>query len=299
MQLTISGYSTALFSTWFFIEELGLLLDAGDGIISGLLQKSRKIKYVFISHADRDHLTGLLQLNQLNARPEFPKIYYPKDARSIAALEAFSKSFDLQVKATEWIPLAAGDEIEIKKNIIVTSVKNNHVIAPDSVAKSFGYLVQVRKFKLKQEYLGLSQKEIILLRNKISDNELTYEVRDNILGYSGDTPLENFNIWNNTQILIHEATFLSREEIEDNETRRNRHSVLEDVIVAATEIKIGMLILGHISSRYTAEEIDDCILKCCKRYNTTFPVCRILPGESVYDIISSIPINQSLLNSNT
>ena len=58
MKLTISGYSTALFSTWYFVEELGLLFDAGDGIITQLLQKSRKIKYVFISHGDRDHLTG-------------------------------------------------------------------------------------------------------------------------------------------------------------------------------------------------------------------------------------------------
>lgn len=57
MEFTISGYSTALFSTWYFIEELGLLFDAGDGVITYLLQKSRKIKYIFISHADRDHLT--------------------------------------------------------------------------------------------------------------------------------------------------------------------------------------------------------------------------------------------------
>src|SRR5919202_6633651 len=101
MQLTISGYSTALFSTWYFVEELGLLFDAGDGIVSNLLQKSRKIKYAFITHADRDHLTGLLQLNQLNARPTFPKILFPKDSKSIAVFEKFSKAFDSQVEETE------------------------------------------------------------------------------------------------------------------------------------------------------------------------------------------------------
>jgi ribonuclease Z len=127
LNLTISGYSTALFSTWYFIEELSLLLDAGDGVISNLLQKSRKIKYAFISHADRDHLTGLLQLNQLNARPTFPKILFPKDSKSISVFERFSKAFDTQVEETEWIPLEDGQEIEIKKDIIVTSVKNSHV----------------------------------------------------------------------------------------------------------------------------------------------------------------------------
>ncbi len=57
-RLTITAYSTALFSTWYFIEEWGLLFDAGEGLISALLQKSRKVDHVFISHADREHITG-------------------------------------------------------------------------------------------------------------------------------------------------------------------------------------------------------------------------------------------------
>lgn len=65
MQLTITGYSTALFSTWYFVEELGILFDCGDGVSAALLQKARKVEHVFISHADRDHLAGLLQFNQL------------------------------------------------------------------------------------------------------------------------------------------------------------------------------------------------------------------------------------------
>lgn len=291
MQLTISGYSTALFSTWFFVEELGLLFDAGDGVIANLLQKSRKIKHVFISHADRDHLTGLLQLNQLNARPGFPKMYYPKDALSITALERFSKAFDSQVRATEWIPLAEGQEIEIKKDVIITPIKNNHVASPDSIVKSTGYLVQNRKYKLKQQYLHLSQKEIIELRNKLGEDQITNEVRVNVLGYSGDTPVENFAIWNNTETLIHEATFLNRKEIADNDTRRNKHSVLEDVLCAASSANIKKLVIGHISSRYKPQEIDECIQKNCKRYNITFPVFRLLPGEYVHDITSSKHVN--------
>jgi ribonuclease Z len=123
MKLTISGYSTALFSTWFFIIELDLVFDAGDGIVTQLLQKSRKVKYVFVSHWDRDHLTGLLQLNQLNGWAGYPKIYYPKDSRSITSFEAFSKNFDQQLNETEWTRMEQGEEIEIKKDIFVTSIK--------------------------------------------------------------------------------------------------------------------------------------------------------------------------------
>jgi ribonuclease Z len=100
MRFTISGYSTALFATWYFIEELGLLFDAGDGVTASLTQKTGKIRHIFVSHADRDHLTGLLQLNQLNARPGFPKIYYPKDSTSFPALRDFSNRFDPHIVRT-------------------------------------------------------------------------------------------------------------------------------------------------------------------------------------------------------
>ena len=289
MNLTISGYSTALFSTWYFVEELGLLLDAGDGAVSHLLQKSGKIKHIFLSHADRDHITGLLQLNQLNARPGFPKIYYPKDSLSIAALGEFSKRFDRQVQATEWIPVDEHSDIEIKKGIWVKPVKNNHVITAGKLAKSFGYLVQQRKRKLKPEHLHLSQPEIIELRNQLGEENITMEVSENLLAYSGDTPVENFDTWNNTPVLIHESTFLSSNVFTEDDPRNNKHSLLEDVLQAASQINIQLLVLGHFSSRYTRQEIDACITKCCRQFSISFPVIRLLPGECVHDILHAKP----------
>ena len=76
--MTITGYSTALFSTWYFVEELGLLFDVGDGLMSNLMQKSRKIKHTFITHPDRDHLTGLMQFTQLNAREGYLRFIIQK-----------------------------------------------------------------------------------------------------------------------------------------------------------------------------------------------------------------------------
>ena len=64
--------------------------------------------YKFVcANADRDHLTGLLQLNQLNARPGFPFIRYPKDSDSFRVLEKFSKQFDPQVARTVSIDKSA------------------------------------------------------------------------------------------------------------------------------------------------------------------------------------------------
>ena len=290
MTYTITGYSTALFSTWYFIEELGLLFDAGDGVTSSLLQKSRKIDHVFISHADRDHVTGLLKLNQLNARDGFPKIYFPKNARSFLSLEEFAKTFDSNVQQTIWTPIDEDAHIEIRKDLFVQSVKNHHVRTEPNDVKSLGFQVYQTKSKLKEVFLGLSQTEIVQAAHKIGKENMTYEIRTNILAYSGDTPVENFDRWHNTQILIHEATFLRRNELDDS-GRYNRHSNLEDVLKMASEISIDTLILGHFSSRYSTEEIDRTIKDMCKEFNIKTPVYRVLPGRTHRNILSEEPIN--------
>jgi ribonuclease Z len=188
MQLTITGYSTALFSTWYFIEEWGICFDAGDGLISALLQKSRKIDHVFLSHADRDHLTGLLQFNQLNARPGYPIMHYPVDAGSFVALERFSKQFDTQVERTVWLPAKDGDEIAIAKDLLVLPARNGHVPVEQHIIKSLGYTVVQTRKKLKAEYAMLSGEELRQLGERIGRENLSHELRENLLAYSGDTP---------------------------------------------------------------------------------------------------------------
>lgn len=99
--LTITGYSTALFSTWYFVRDYGILFDCGDGASTALMQKSRRVKHVFVSHADRDHLAGLLQFNQLNGRDGLT-IYYPKDCGSFPAMADFTAKFDPHMAGTRW-----------------------------------------------------------------------------------------------------------------------------------------------------------------------------------------------------
>jgi ribonuclease Z len=286
MQLTISGYSTALFSTWYFIDELGLLFDAGDGLMSSLLQKSRKVKHAFISHADRDHLTGLLQFNQLNARDGFPVIYYPKDSASFPALEKFSKQFDQHVSKTIWIPIADGQEVSIRKDIIVQAIRNEHVPADKLISKSLSYKVFQTKQKVKQELLHLNTEELQQLIIEKGKEITTEEVRTNILSYSGDTPVEDLQRWNNSEILIHEATFLDGEEAPKERNYGNKHSKLEEVMEMVSQLNIGTLILGHFSSRYSPEQIIDRIELLCNKYAINFPVFAIMPGETVFDILN-------------
>jgi len=291
LSYTITAYSTALFSTWINVEELSLLIDAGDGVTAGLLQKSRKIKHAFITHPDRDHLTGLLQFNQLNARPGFPKIYFPKDSGSFHAMEAFQAKFDPHVSGSEWIAIADGDEIEIKRDIIVQALRNEHVKVAPGIHKSLSYKVFEERQKLKPEFQHLSGKEIQAIALSQGKEGLIETIRKNIISFSGDTPVDDYEKWNHSQILIHEATFLKDEGDSKKDSRGNRHSKIDEVFKMVSEIEVEKLILNHFSSRYSHEEIIAAILRLCRVYKIQIPVFAVLPGQISRDILNSQPVN--------
>lgn len=291
MQLTITGYSTALFATWYFIEELGILFDAGDGVTSALLQKSRKINHVFISHPDRDHLTGLLQLNQLNARPGFPVIYYPKNSSSFPALRDFSVRFDPQVSSTVWKPLDAGETVQVKEDISVVPVPNGHVPAAGGTLKSFSYKVVHTRTKLRPDLVSLPAEEIKRIIAEQGKAATSVEIKTNVLGYSGDTPVEDPERWNHSEILIHEATFLGGKADAGVTKHGNRHSTLAEVMEMVSGLQIGKLVLGHFSSRYSPQQIDAAIREHSNRYAINLPVFRVLPGQVVTGILNGPPVN--------
>ena len=138
--ISITAYSTALFSTWIFVEQYSTLFDCGDGVVSSLLQKSRKIKHVFITHPDRDHVTGLVQFNQLNGRNGLT-IHYPKDSGSFPALADFTAKFDPHTSGTAWNPISEGDSISLRADLQIRAIRNRHVPADRSVIKSLSFIV--------------------------------------------------------------------------------------------------------------------------------------------------------------
>ena len=289
MPFNITGYSTALFSTWYFIEELRLLFDAGDGLVANLLQKSRKVDHAFISHADRDHLTGLLQFNQLNARPGYPIIYYPKDSGSFPALKEFSIKFDPHVAGSVWNPISPENEVRIKEDIFIRAIPNGHVADKGGI-RSLSYKVIQTKLKLNPELTQLPGEEIRRIIAERGKANTHTEIQTNLISYSGDTPVEDLTRWENSKILIHEATFLRNEE-DKISPHSNKHSFLEEVMEMVSGSNIEQLILGHFSSRYSPEQIDSSILELCNKYAINIPVYRVLPGQVGTDILGGKPVN--------
>lgn len=291
MNLDISGSSTALYSTFWMIEPLGLLFDCGDGAASFLQQKGRKVKYIACSHADRDHLTGLLQFIQVNSRPGFPTVHYPKDSGSFPALEAFQSRFDPHVAThARWVGVDSGECIPLQKGWYLEAYHNRHSPHEGGATKSLSFSLVSERRKLKAEYRDLPGPEIGKLNQEMGEDAISEIIVETALTYSGDTPLEKPEFWRNPRILIHEATFLS-EETAQSGGQKDRHSVLQDVIEMATHMpKLEKLVLGHFSCRYDHQRIREAIASAATAVDLRIPVYGVTPGESKWRLFSNEPL---------
>lgn len=266
--MKIKCFSTALFSSWMFLEDYGVCFDAGDGLTGILGSKSRKIKHLFVSHADRDHVSGLLQFNSLNGSAE-PVIYYPKDSGSFPALRDFCSKFDPQTTGSTWIPVNSV-AFEIAKGLFVKPHVTDHSKIVDQV-KSLGFILFRRNKKLKPEFVG---QDIKKLRESVSDNDLFDIVDDNLFGYSGDGCADE-SLWTDVKIVAHESTFLTEE---DSAAAHSNHADLPNVMRMFAKLQPKVAILYHFSSRYTKEEILSAVKKQVELHNIDFPVHVVLPG---------------------
>ncbi|MGH1351144.1 MAG: MBL fold metallo-hydrolase [Methyloligellaceae bacterium] len=287
--VNITGYSTARYGTWYFLEQHNLLFDAGDGVVANLRGKCGKIRHIFLSHADRDHLGGLIQLYQTIAQSDnTPKFYYPKDSGSIPALRDFLQKFDPHLPHCEWIAVEGGMHIEVARNLFVKVGENNHIavaqgVAPELVKSLDFSLVETRR-KLKPEFHKLPGQEIGRLREEKGEEHITVAEEHVLFGYSGDAPSFDVERWQGTEILIHEATFLA-----PGDSSRG-HCELGDVIRSAGRLDLKALILGHISVRYKEDEIRPAILEGARAGNIRFPIYALFPGDVVEDILSKPPV---------
>ncbi|WP_395732381.1 MBL fold metallo-hydrolase [Prosthecobacter sp.] len=283
MHLTIAAASTALFSTWVFVENFGLLFDAGDGISASLGQKGRKVRHVFVTHADRDHVCGLLQLHQLNARDGIPHIFYPKDSGSFPALKDFMEKFDPQSGPATWRGLAPGETVPLDKTHFIEARTSEHVTMGD-LTKSLDYTLCAVRRSLRPELTGMNGAEIGALRKEHGEDAVTEPQIEKLVGYSGDAPQLRPERWSGVKILFHEATFLAPE------TARSSHSNLPDVIASAAQLDLEALVLLHFSARYKADEIVQAVRQHAAAAKVGFPVFVILPGQVYSDLLSTEPV---------
>lgn len=243
---TIEGYSRAAVQTCWRIPELKLGFDLG-----AQPWEFMGTPVWFVSHMHLDHCAALpvYVARRRMMKMDPPVIYLPKKSVDpfYAILKLFS-SLDRGRLPVELIGIEPGEEIELSRELVVTTAKAFHTVP------AMSFLVWDRRKKLRPEFADLPGDQ---LRNlKMQGTEISREVRVPLVGYLGDSSPrgldENPDMYL-ARILITEMTFLSpdhRKEI----IHKNGHMHLDDYVERADRFQNEIIVAGHLSTRYNRKQ---------------------------------------------
>jgi ribonuclease Z len=149
----------------------------------------------------------------------------------------------------------AGDEIDLSREHVVTVFDTVHTVP------SRGYLVWERRKKLKDEYVGLPNGKIRDLR--LGGVEVSRETRIPLVCYTGDTTPEGLD--NNpdaylAKVLISEISFI-RPNHKREKIHKFGHMHLDDYLERSDRFQNELIIAGHFSTRYHANEVHKYLAK--------------------------------------
>jgi ribonuclease Z len=297
MQLTLAMHSSPRFSTWIWIPDWHLLVDAGDGATQHLGYKIRKIDTVAMTHAHRDHCGGLLQvINQRGEAGGFT-LAHPVGGKSWKMLENFAGKFNPGTSWNAvWRPLEEGDLIETGVDgRLIKAFRSKHYSDDDglSAPRSLGYHCLWRKQKVRPEYRDLPQAELDALRLQLGREGITSPVDEKHISISGDgCPVSPAEV-EGSQLLLHEATFLHPDDYDAEEAGEDVghvHSTLWQAVEVAHQAQVPNLVLYHISTRYTDQEIRDAVKSTAEAIAFPGKIWAAFPRRVYWDLLNDKPL---------
>ncbi|MEK6249954.1 MAG: MBL fold metallo-hydrolase [Planctomycetales bacterium] len=240
--LTIEGYSRAAVQTYWRLPEIKIGFDLGAQPWSFMSTPTW-----FVSHGHLDHIAALpiYVARRRMMKMEPPTIYLPEVAIDpVKTILQQCTRLDRGRLPCNLIPIAAGDEIELSREYVVTVSATKHSVP------SFGFVVWERRKKLKEEYLSLSGPEIRDLR--LAGKEVSHEQRFPRVAYLGDSAppgLDNCPAMYEADVLITEMTFVAARH-RSEKLHKFGHLHLDDIIARRDRFKNKLIIAGHFSTRY-------------------------------------------------
>ncbi len=265
---TVSGIPSkernhpAIILEYFGEEKDTLLFDCGEGTQLQLMKSGisfMKINKIFITHWHADHfagLIGLIQTMNLEKRTKELQIFGPEAERfvsDILDLGYFGLRFpivamNIPTEGDKMTLIDKTSEYEVYSIPVLHSVpavaymfkeKDRWSIDLDKIAKEGlhrGYWLKKLKKEGEAEFKG----------RKVRIEEVSNKKSGLKVVYTGDTkPCDNVvKISENADLLIHDATFLE-------ETEGKSHADVKQAGRTAEKANAKLLILNHISRRYT------------------------------------------------
>ena len=244
--LEVIGYSVAGEETVVAIPQLDVCFDIGkapDQVIS--------INNVLLTHGHMDHAAGLAYyLSHRNFCGHSPgTVLAPENLlRPIGQIIDAWGRLDGNTVPANLVGVKAGDEYQIKPNLIARAFPTNHT------AGSVGYTVLEKRKKIKAEYAKLNGPQIVELKRQgvAIDNPLEIP----LVTYLGDTQYADFSQLDyiaKSKILIAECTFYEDEHISRAKAGKHIHIMEFARMVEAMENQ--HIVITHTTQRTSMGEI--------------------------------------------
>jgi ribonuclease Z len=268
-EFTIRGRSVGGCETCIIIEELAIAFDMG--YQAELLEN---VQNVFISHGHMDHI-GCLQYCHANRALHnitcpwqivMPQCYidpfktiatafsslgrggYPRefqkctfaDGKEMNVIKPFEKMRVSKLQDSETCNYFS---LINKTNFFATAFKMKHKI------ESYGYVIYEKRIKLKDEYKGLSGKEIKALKDQNID--ITYDLSLPTIAFTGDTTIDPIlanSDFLNAKILIMECTHFPDSDVENAVSHGHVH--FQQFVDNLDKFKNNWIVLCHLSQKY-------------------------------------------------
>ncbi len=253
---SIRGVSVGGVYTALHVPELGVSLDVG------LAPRSfAAARALFLSHGHVDHtgaLATMLGIRALIGHPQPLRVFFPAEMADplAATLAAVSRlqGYPLEI---EPVPLAPGDEVEVRGDLRVQAFRTQHPVP------SLGYQFLRRVDKLRPEFAALSGPEIAARRR--AGEELLESVDRLELAYVTDTLIEVLDdrpALLESRVLLLECTFLDDRK-PYTASRAGYHTHLDDLLDRADRFANQHIVLTHLSQIYKPGEVVDILDRRC------------------------------------
>jgi ribonuclease Z len=236
-----------------------ILFDCGEGSQRQLMVSPfsfMKIKAVFISHLHGDHflgLPGLLQTMSMSGRKDHIMLVGPVGFKD--SIGSVLKACGDDIRYGMDIIDASDGDMFVFKEFIVRAFSVDHT--EHALGFAFEENERIGKFnRQKAESMGLRPGPDF---TKLQNGETVNGVRPcDVIGparrgrrivYSGDTMICDrvTEMAKNAEVLIHEATYLSKD---SNLAEEHMHSTAADAASVARDANVSILFVTHMSNRY-------------------------------------------------
>jgi len=241
--LSLSGIRTAI-----AMPELSLCFDVAQGYPYLI-----NLKHFFISHGHLDHAAGIPYIISQRAMNSLPPGNFYMPGSLVEPMDQIMKLWE-KIEKHEYkynfVTVKGDDEIPLNAQTYIKVFPTTHRI------ESYGYTIFEIHKKLKKQYLGLPQQEIVELRRKGHEVNEVHHIP--VVSFTGDTQIEFLDSrpWvRQSKLLFMEATYLDeRKTIE--QARQWGHTHIDEVVPRLKDIESEKIVFIHASSRYSDKEAE-------------------------------------------